>query len=95
MGFIALFYAHACITPIVASNGVLFRSSLTNRSDTIPVGKPRDTTVVKIDSIQLKRGADTLDAPLRYEADDSAVVLVREKRCCYSVKQKQPTRIWC
>jgi LPS-assembly protein len=88
MGFIALFYAHACITPVVANTGNLFRSFLTNSSDTIPAGQLRDTTLIKVDSIQLKRATDTLDAPLRYEADDSAVVLVREKKVLLFGKTK-------
>jgi hypothetical protein len=90
MGFVALIYTHACITPFAANASGTFRSFLTyQQKDTIPVRTlQRDSSVQKVDTFRLKRSADTLDAPLRYEAEDSAVVIVRDKKVLLYGKTK-------
>jgi lipopolysaccharide assembly outer membrane protein LptD (OstA) len=50
----------------------------TQTTDTIP-GITRDTIINKVDSFSIKASKDTLDGPVNYEAEDSAVVLVPEK----------------
>lgn len=90
MGFVALIYTHACITPFAANASGTFRSFLTyQQKDTIPVRtQQRDSSVQQVDTFRLKRSADTLDAPLRYEAEDSAVVIVRDKKVLLYGKTK-------
>lgn len=90
MGFVALIYTHACITPVAAKMEGTFRSSLTFLPiDTLPLGgTSRDSVKQRVDTFQLKRSADTLDAPIRYEAEDSAVVLVRDKKVLLYGKTK-------
>ena len=39
-----------------------------------------DTTLQKVDTFHLKMSKDTLDAPVDYEASDSGVLLVKEKK---------------
>ena len=90
MGFVALIYTHACITPFAANASGTFRSFLTyQQKDTIPVRtQQRDSSVQQVDTFRLKFSADTLDAPLRYEAEDSAVVIVRDKKVLLYGKTK-------
>ena len=90
MGFVALIYTHACITPFAAKAGGIFRSLLTyQQKDTIPIRtQPSDSSVQRVDTFRLKRSADTLDAPIRYEAEDSAVVLVKDKKVLLYGKTK-------
>jgi lipopolysaccharide export system protein LptA len=40
----------------------------------------QDTSIVTIDTFSLRMSKDTLDAPVEYEAEDSAVVLVENKK---------------
>ena len=47
-----------------------------------------DTSIVKIDTFDLKLSKDTLDAPVQYEAVDSVVILVKEKRVILYGKAK-------
>lgn len=69
-------------------------------ADTIPI-KPsltiRDTNRIplidtsrkeKVDTFSLKISKDSLDAPLKYEAEDSAVVLIKEKKILLYGKTK-------
>jgi LPS-assembly protein len=50
---------------------------------------PHDSlTSIKIDTFSLKLSKDTLDAPVKYEAQDSAVVLVQEKKILLYGKTK-------
>jgi len=90
MGFVALIYTHACITPFAANASGTFRSLLTyQQKDTIPVRtQSRDSTVQRVDTFKIKRSADTLDAPLKYEAEDSAVVTVKDKKVLLYGKTK-------
>lgn len=39
-----------------------------------------DTSIVQRDTFMLRMSKDTLDAPVEYEAEDSAVVMVKEKK---------------
>ena len=55
--------------------------------DTIP-GTTRDTTINNVDSFSIKTAKDTLDGPVNYEAEDSAVVLVPEKKIVLYGKTK-------
>ena len=47
-----------------------------------------DTSIVKIDTFDLKLSKDTLDAPVEYEAEDSVVVLVKDKKVVLYGKTK-------
>jgi LPS-assembly protein len=49
-------------------------------SDTIPSSISDTQTVQRVDTFHLKLSKDTLDAPVNYEASDSGVLLVREKK---------------
>ena len=85
--FVALFYAHACITPLFAQTTPTFRRSLTVQpTDTLP--SRTDTLRQRVDSFQIKKSPDTLDAPVKYEAEDSAVVLVPQKKVLLYGKTK-------
>lgn len=56
-----------------------FKKRLLNTTGTLPA---KDTTspLQKIDSFHLKLSKDSLDAPVKYEAEDSVVVLIQDKR---------------
>ena len=68
------------------TNGNSFYNSLTDwqdtsrkaTTDTIP--RPKDSLVNRNDTFALKVSKDSLDAPVKYEAEDSVVVLVKEKK---------------
>ncbi len=53
------------------------KDTLTQSSDTI---KRRDTLIQTVDSFALKFSKDTLTAPVDYEAEDSAVILIQGKK---------------
>src|SRR5262245_48789063 len=40
----------------------------------------RDTSLPRVDTFSLKISKDSLDAPVKYEAADSAVVLIKDKK---------------
>ncbi len=48
----------------------------------------RDTLITRIDTFEVKMSKDTLDAPVEYEAEDSAVVLVKDKKVILYGKAK-------
>jgi len=52
-------------------------STIINNNTTIVA---RDTTVPRVDTFSLRLSKDTLDAPVNYEAEDSAVLLVKDKK---------------
>ena len=63
--------------------------------DTVPVrpavadtSQRPDTLVNTLDTFSLKLSKDTLDAPVHYEAEDSAVILVEEKKIILYGKTK-------
>jgi len=79
------------ITPRKPSDSTtLSRNSQQRPGDTIPPprnARPSDTTrrldssvIQQVDTFNLKFSKDTLDAPIDYEAADSGVLLVREKK---------------
>jgi hypothetical protein len=47
-----------------------------------------DTSIVKIDTFDLKLSKDSLDAPVDYEAEDSVVILVKDKKVVLYGKAK-------
>jgi lipopolysaccharide assembly outer membrane protein LptD (OstA) len=47
-----------------------------------------DTSIVKIDTFDLKLSKDSLDAPVNYEAEDSVVILVKDKKVILYGKAK-------
>ncbi len=66
-------------------------SSIRVFSDSSRVLKPKIDTIrnnIKIDTFSYKISKDSLDAPVEYEAEDSAVVLVREKKVILYGKTK-------
>jgi len=56
--------------------------------DTVKPLIKRDTTRPKVDTFSLKIAKDSLDAPVKYEAADSAVVLIKEKKILLYGKTK-------
>lgn len=67
------------------SLSVLPNSNLTQLNDTIPAGDSlkqlqNDTVIQTVDTFHLKLSKDTLDAPVDYQASDSGVLLVKEKK---------------
>jgi len=54
----------------------------TLRRDTVPARNRRDTipALQQVDIFDLRLSKDTLDAPVNYEAEDSAVILAKEKK---------------
>jgi lipopolysaccharide assembly outer membrane protein LptD (OstA) len=75
----------------------LLRIRALNKNDTVP--KPPadslknrllvpDSPGIKTDTFSLKISKDSLDAPVNYEADDSAVVLVQDKKVILYGKTK-------
>ena len=66
--------------------------------DTLPLIKPRDTTqrqytdtaapTQRVDTFSLKIAKDTLEGPVNYEAEDSAVILVQDKKILLYGKTK-------
>ena len=56
----------------------IFRE-IRSRDTTLLPGKDTSILIVKTDTFLLKVSKDTLDAPVRYEAADSVVILVPEK----------------
>src|SRR5688572_13791561 len=66
------------IRPLLRKDTVPQRPSALNPDTTGII--VRDTIVPRIDTFQLKLSKDSLEAPLRYAAEDSAVVLIKEKK---------------
>jgi LPS-assembly protein len=66
--------------PLSNKDSALKRTNPTN--DTVPVRRSLDTgqLIITTDTFSLKLSKDTLDAPVEYEAEDSAVVMVKEKK---------------
>src|SRR4029078_5047821 len=63
-----------------STSRVVIISSDTTRLPSDSAGLLTDSsTVQKTDTFSLKLSKDTLDAPVKYEAQDSAVVLIQEK----------------
>jgi LPS-assembly protein len=101
---VAMLFTQTWKTDKIAYPPMDFRSSLTGFIDTIPVNnadtikKPStDTTGItftdttgkqKVDTFILKLSKDSLDAPVKYAAEDSAVVLVKEKKILLYGKTK-------
>ena len=48
----------------------------------------RDSSIARTDTFSIKMSKDSLDAPVKYEAQDSAVVLIREKKIILYGKTK-------
>jgi lipopolysaccharide assembly outer membrane protein LptD (OstA) len=65
-------------------------SALKSKSDSDPVNLLLDSTglINKTDTFSFKISKDSLDAPVHYEAEDSAVVLVKEKKVILYGKTK-------
>jgi lipopolysaccharide assembly outer membrane protein LptD (OstA) len=79
----------------------IFYNPLTEKTDTIPVVKKdgirakadsllhKDSIPVsRVDTFSLKFSKDSLDAPVKYQAKDSAVVLIKEKKILLYGKTK-------
>src|SRR5678809_620682 len=47
-----------------------------------------DTSIARVDTFDLKLSKDSLDAPVNYEAEDSVVVLVKDKKVVLYGKAK-------
>jgi lipopolysaccharide assembly outer membrane protein LptD (OstA) len=60
----------------------------TLKKDSLLKTQPTDTSINKIDTFDLKISKDSLDAPVEYEAEDSAVVLVKDKKVILYGKTK-------
>ena len=61
----------------------------TSRRDSLSkINALTDTSIVKVDTFDLKLSKDTLDAPVEYEAEDSVVVLIKDKKVVLYGKAK-------
>ena len=61
----------------------------TSRRDSLSkINALADTSIVKVDTFDLKLSKDTLDAPVEYEAEDSVVVLIKDKKVVLYGKAK-------
>ena len=61
----------------------------TSKTDSLSkINALADTSIVKIDTFDLKLSKDTLDAPVNYEAEDSVVILVKDKKVVLYGKAK-------
>jgi LPS-assembly protein len=69
------------------SNPAVGRQLPINPSDTNKL-KRKDSTRVVTDTFSVKLSKDSLDAPVRYQAEDSAVVLILEKKIILYGKTK-------
>ena len=47
-----------------------------------------DTSIIRVDTFDLKLSKDSLDAPVEYEAEDSVVILVKDKKVVLYGKAK-------
>jgi lipopolysaccharide assembly outer membrane protein LptD (OstA) len=84
--------------PAKTAKDSLIRDSSINNKDTLPAAKKDSSsmkfksdstgTISKTDTFSLKISKDSLDAPVYYEADDSVVVLVKEKKVILYGKTK-------
>ena len=60
----------------------------TSKRDSLSKNTLVDTSIVRIDTFDLKLSKDTLEAPVDYEAADSVVVLVKDKKVVLYGKAK-------
>jgi lipopolysaccharide assembly outer membrane protein LptD (OstA) len=65
------------VNDTIPNNDTLTRFADTSGRDTSLL---RDTLIQAVDTFHLKLSKDTLDAPVEYEASDSGVLLVKEKK---------------
>ena len=75
------------------TNDTLPKRPLLSTTDTLKgdsLGKilPPDSSIIKVDTFDVKLSKDTLDAPVEYEAEDSMVVLVKDKKVLLYGKTK-------
>ena len=82
-----LFQIGSTLTKLQDTTKPLQKDSLTATIDTIKKNDSLPSTQ-KIDTFSLKLSKDSLDGPVNYEAEDSAVVLVQQKKYCFMVKPK-------
>ena len=78
--------------PIKPKDSLIKRPPV-NAADTLPKDsllktRPVDSSINKVDTFDLKISKDSLDAPVEYEAEDSAVVLVKDKKVILYGKTK-------
>ncbi len=72
-------------TPLINTDTSRF---LNNITDTVPGGRMDTIPQTTTDTFSLRISKDTLDAPVDYEAEDSAVVLAKEKKIILYGKTK-------
>ena len=63
-------------------------SADTLRKDSLNKTSRIDTSITRIDTFDLKISKDSLDAPIEYEAEDSVVILAKEKKVILFGKTK-------
>src|SRR6188768_1483867 len=68
---------------------LLINTADTSKRDSLSKINPlADTTIAKIDTFDLKLSKDSIDAPVNYEAEDSVVILVKDKKVVLYGKAK-------
>jgi lipopolysaccharide assembly outer membrane protein LptD (OstA) len=82
-----LFQIGSTLTKLQDTTKPLQKDSLTAKIDTIKKNDSLPSTQ-KIDTFSLKLSKDSLDGPVNYEAEDSAVVLVQQKKILLYGKTK-------
>ena len=72
----------------VSKNDSLSALSINNKDTTKLPGKDSLAVRQKVDTFSLKLSKDSMDAPLKYEAEDSVVVLIQSKKILLYGKTK-------
>jgi len=60
----------------------------TLKRDSLSKGALIDTSITRVDTFDLKLSKDSLEAPVNYEAEDSVVILIKEKKVVLYGKAK-------
>ena len=66
----------------------LISTTDTLKNDSLSKNSLADTSINRVDTFDLKLSKDSLDAPVQYEAEDSVVVLAKEKKVILYGKAK-------
>jgi len=68
------------VTPALAADTTLKKATITQPADTTLKAKKKDSTFVQIDTLDLRISTDSLDAPVKYEAADSGILEIDNRK---------------
>ena len=72
--------SHCDTSRLPLNNDSLKKAAAATTDTTRLPGSDSSRTVTTIDTFSIKYSKDSLDAPLKYEAADSAVILIKDKK---------------